>query len=199
MALPVDLPELWIFLKMHILYGFVRLCLSAIFSLMNASILHQMYVSFSGHQNLLITYHHQRQHQSRERERYRWVDKMDKGIHQTHYLQGCSFHIPKWENLSLAWEYAQNPVDLWMCCVFLHRCFRHSCVSLKIMLVSKMTQTTIRHQIQLAVTFYHMGCFGNGASLEYGSGGWDGGHGLLGGQTDLCYRRWFVFWGIGLS
>ena len=34
MALPVDLPELWIFLKMHILYGFVRLCLSAIFSLM---------------------------------------------------------------------------------------------------------------------------------------------------------------------
>ena len=31
---PVDLPELWIFLKMHILYGFVRLCLSAIFSLM---------------------------------------------------------------------------------------------------------------------------------------------------------------------
>ena len=34
MALPVNLPELWIFLKMHILYGFVRLCLSAIFSLM---------------------------------------------------------------------------------------------------------------------------------------------------------------------
>ena len=34
MALPVDLPELWIFLKMHILYGFVRLCLSAIFVLM---------------------------------------------------------------------------------------------------------------------------------------------------------------------
>ena len=34
MAFPVDLPELWIFLKMHILYGFVRLCLSAIFFLM---------------------------------------------------------------------------------------------------------------------------------------------------------------------
>ena len=34
MAFPVDLPELWIFLKIHILYGFVRLCLSAIFSLM---------------------------------------------------------------------------------------------------------------------------------------------------------------------
>jgi len=32
------------------------------------------------------------------------------GIWNTHYLQGhvC---VPKWENLSLAWEYAQNPAD----------------------------------------------------------------------------------------
>ena len=41
--------------------------------------------------------------------------EMDKeileGIRQTRYLQSLSFHIPKRENLSLAWEYAQNPAD----------------------------------------------------------------------------------------
>jgi hypothetical protein len=33
-----------------------------------------------------------------------------KGIWKTRYLRGCT-HIPKQENLSLAWEYAQSPDD----------------------------------------------------------------------------------------
>jgi len=32
------------------------------------------------------------------------------GIRNTHYLQG-RVHVPKQENFSLAWEYAQNPAD----------------------------------------------------------------------------------------
>ena len=112
--------------------------------------------------------------------------EMDKeileGIRQTCCLQGHSFHIPKQQNLSLAWKYAQNPADYQhfmnmlhvspqvfqalLCLIEDHAVFQNN---------SNNCQTPV--EIQLAVTLYHMGHFGNGASLEdiaRGSGGSEG-------------------------
>jgi len=91
-------------------------------------------------------------------------------IHNTHYLQTHS-KVPKSGNLHLAWEYSKNLEDhsrfinmLHVSpCVFEfildlikdHKVFHNN---------SNIPQTPV--DIQLAVTLYCMGCFGNGASLE---------------------------------
>ena len=72
------------------------------------------------------------------------------GIWNTCYLQGC-ICVPKQENLSLAWEYAQNPADhqqFITCYVFLHKYFRLSCGSLKITLCFKIIQIIFRHLLK---------------------------------------------------
>ncbi|KAF8545623.1 hypothetical protein OG21DRAFT_1367074, partial [Imleria badia] len=92
-------------------------------------------------------------------------------IQQTRYLQGRSASVPKSNTLDLAWQYIQNESDH-------HRFMNMLRVSPTVFQVlldliqehpvfynrSNNPQTPV--QTQLAVTLYHMGCYGNGASLE---------------------------------
>ena len=91
------------------------------------------------------------------------------GIQNTHYLQSC-VHVPKQENLHLAWEYAQNPADHQWFINMLHvspQVFQTLLWLIEDHLViqnnSNNLQTPV--EIQLAVTLYQMGCFGNGVIL----------------------------------
>jgi hypothetical protein len=88
----------------------------------------------------------------------------------SHYPNGWHA-VPRARNLHIAWEYAQNPSD--------HHCFinmlRATPLVFQIILDlieehpvftnnSNNTQTPVEQQ--LAVTFYRMGWYGNGASIE---------------------------------
>ncbi|KIN95630.1 hypothetical protein M404DRAFT_165310 [Pisolithus tinctorius Marx 270] len=91
-------------------------------------------------------------------------------IHQTHYLQGQS-SVPKADTLQLAWKYAQNEADHQHFINMLHIPPTVLDVLLDIIHEhpvfynnSNNGQTPV--QKQLAVTLYHMGHYGNGASLE---------------------------------
>ncbi|KIK14034.1 hypothetical protein PISMIDRAFT_117742 [Pisolithus microcarpus 441] len=91
-------------------------------------------------------------------------------IQQTHYLQGRS-SVPRAGNFHVAWEYAQSPSDY-------HRYTNMLHVSPTVFEVildliqdhpvfsnnSNNPQTPVK--TQLAVTLFHMGHYGNGASLE---------------------------------
>ena len=92
------------------------------------------------------------------------------GIHNTHYLQG-HVHILKWENLSLAWEYAQNPADHKWFINMLHVSPQVFQALLQLIKDHPVFQNNFNNsqtpvETQLAVTLYQMGCFGNNASLE---------------------------------
>ena len=114
-------------------------------------------------------------------------------ICQTCYLQGHSFCIPKQQNISLAWKYAQNPAD--------YQCFMNMlCVSPQVFQAllhliedhaffqnnSKNCQTPV--EIQLAVPLYCMGHFGNGASLEDIARVSGGSEGSVENCTEQCFR-----------
>lgn len=96
--------------------------------------------------------------------------KVLEGIKKTRYLQS---HPPviKAGNLHLAWSFAQNPSD--------HDCFANMlCISPTVFEVllhlieehpvfsnnSNVPQKPVK--VQLAITLYRMGRYGNGASLE---------------------------------
>ena len=114
-------------------------------------------------------------------------------ICQTCYLQGHSFCIPKQQNLNLAWKYAQNPADYQHFMNILrvspqvfqaplhliedHAVFQNN---------SNNCQTLV--EIQLAVTLYCMGCFGNGTSLEDIARVSGGSEGSVENFTEQCFR-----------
>ena len=92
------------------------------------------------------------------------------GIRNTHYLQEQT-HVPKQGNLSLAWEYAQSPADHDRFINMLQISFQVFGALLQLIEDhhifqnnSNNSQTPVK--IQLAVTLYWMGRFGNGASLQ---------------------------------
>jgi len=92
------------------------------------------------------------------------------GIRKTCYLQPHN-KVAKSGNLRLAWLYVQNLED--------HGCFINMlCVSPHVfefllalildhdVFKNKSNNPQMAVDVQLAVTLYHMGCFGNGASLK---------------------------------
>ena len=91
-------------------------------------------------------------------------------LEDTRYLNGRNHKVPKMGNLPLVWEYAQSPED--------HR-FRNMLrippLSFHILLgliephpifqnISQVAQVEV--EIQLAVTLYRMGRYGNGAAVQ---------------------------------
>ena len=88
----------------------------------------------------------------------------------THYLTG-RHHVPKQGNLHIAWDYAQNPADH-------HQFISLLCVTPAIfniiltliedhpIFVNNSNNIQAPVESQLAVTLYHMGRYGNAASIE---------------------------------
>lgn len=91
-------------------------------------------------------------------------------IKNTHYLHGHPC-VPKCENLSLAWEYAQSPTDHDHFINMLHVSPQVFETLLELIQDHEIFQNNSNSpqtpvQIQLAVTLYQMGQYRNGASLE---------------------------------
>jgi hypothetical protein len=113
-------------------------------------------------------------------------------IQETRYLRDRS-DVPKAGNLHLAWEFARNPAD--------HHRFRNmlrvSPLVFEVILElikdhpvfqnnSNQPQTPV--DVQLAVTLYRMGRFGNGASLEDIARNAGCSEGAVEAFTDRCFE-----------
>jgi hypothetical protein len=113
-------------------------------------------------------------------------------IQTTRYLRGCD-DVPKAGNLHLAWEYAANPENhhrfVHMLCVSPH-VFNFILDLIKDHPVFQNNSNTPQAPIhvQLAVTLYHVGHFGNGACLE--DIAWDAGYseGAVEMFIDRCFE-----------
>lgn len=92
-------------------------------------------------------------------------------LHETRYLNGRDHRVPKAGNVHLAWEYAQHPSDHHRFASMLRvspRVFETilSLIEDHPVFTNGSNNAQASVEVQLAVTLYRMGRYGNGASIQ---------------------------------